>query len=43
MFNLELGKDDVEGTECYKITLTEANGTMTTYYIDASNYFVIKD
>ena len=35
------GKDDFEGTECYKIKFTEKSGKIITYYIDPSNYFII--
>jgi hypothetical protein len=45
----ELGKkldyydtDDVDGTECFKLKMTDKNGQETTFYIDPSNYFVIK-
>lgn len=38
-----LGTDDFEGTECYKIKLTEKGGKIITYYIDPSNYFIIHD
>lgn len=37
-----LGKDDVDGTECFKIKMTSKDGQETTYFLDASNYFVIK-
>src|SRR5439155_25744188 len=36
-----LGMDDFEGTDCYKIKLTEKSGKIITYYIDPSNYFII--
>jgi hypothetical protein len=36
------GKDEIEGTECYKVKMTDKNGSETTYYLDASNYYVIK-
>ena len=36
------GKDDVDGTECYKIKMTDKNAEETTYYIDPSSYYVIK-
>lgn len=36
------GKDDIDGTECFKIKLTDKNGKETTYYLDASNYYIIK-
>ncbi len=37
-----LGKDDVDGTECYKLKMTAKDGKETTFYIDPSTYFVIK-
>ncbi len=37
-----IGKDDVDGTECFKIKMTDKNGKETTYYIDPSNYYLIK-
>lgn len=37
-----LGKDDVEGTDCFKISMTDKDGTVSTYYLDASNYQTIK-
>ncbi len=37
-----LGKDDVEGTECYKLKVTYATGKEETMFIDASNYYHIK-
>jgi hypothetical protein len=36
------GKDDVDGTECFKLKMTDKNAQETTYYIDPSNYYVIK-
>ena len=36
-----VGTDDFEGTECYKVKLTEKGGKVITYYIDPSNYFII--
>ncbi len=36
-----VGMDDFEGTDCYKIKLTEKSGKIITFYIDPSNYFVI--
>lgn len=35
------GTDDFEGTDCYKIKLTQQGGKVVTYYIDPSNYFII--
>ena len=37
-----LGKDDVEGTECYKLKLTYSSGKEETVFIDASNYYHIR-
>ena len=36
-----VGNDDYEGTECYKLKLTQKSGKVVTYYIDPSNYFII--
>lgn len=36
-----VGMDEFEGTDCYKIKLTEKSGKTVTYYIDPSNYFII--
>ena len=38
-----LGKDDVDGTECFKLKMIDKDGKETTYYLDPSNYFVIKE
>jgi hypothetical protein len=35
-------KDDVDGTECFKLKMTDKNGQETTFYIDPDNYLVIK-
>ena len=37
-----LGKDDVEGTECYKVKVTYKTGKEETMYFDVSNYYHIK-
>jgi hypothetical protein len=37
-----LGKDDVEGTEVYKVKLVYKSGKEETMYFDASNYYHIK-
>jgi len=37
-----LGKDDVEGTECYKLKVTFKSGKEETMYLDASNYYQIR-
>jgi hypothetical protein len=36
-----VGMDEFEGTDCYKIKLTEKSGKIITFYIDPSNYFII--
>ncbi|MBS1510518.1 MAG: hypothetical protein JST86_06750 [Bacteroidetes bacterium] len=36
------GKESVEGNECYKLKVTFKNGSVTTYYIDATTYRVDK-
>lgn len=38
----DLGKDDVEGTECFKLKLTDTLGKETTYYLDADTYLITK-
>lgn len=37
-----LGKDDVEGTDCFKLKMTKASGKEETMYFDASNYYHIR-
>lgn len=37
-----LGKETVEGTECYIVKLTLKNGKDLTYYIDTKNYYIIR-
>jgi hypothetical protein len=37
-----LGKEDVDGTECIKIKLTRKSGTETMYFLDPTNYYVIR-
>ncbi len=37
-----LGKDDVEGTECYKLKVTYKTGKEVTMCFDASNYYLIR-
>jgi hypothetical protein len=37
-----IGKDDVDGTECFKLKMTDKDGQETSYFIDPSNYYVIK-
>ena len=36
------GKDDVDGTECYKIKMTDKDAKETTFYIDPSSWLVLK-
>ena len=38
-----LGKDDLEGSEVYKIKLTYDDGDAGTYFIDAENFVVLKE
>lgn len=37
-----LGKEDVDGTECFKVKLTMKGGKVQTYYFDPSTYYIIK-
>jgi outer membrane lipoprotein-sorting protein len=37
-----LGKEAVDGTECYKIKVTTKGGRTSTYYIDPKNYYIIR-
>ena len=37
-----LGKDDLDGTDVYKIRLTYDDGDASTYFIDAENFVVLK-
>lgn len=37
-----IGKDDMDGTECFKFKMTDKNAQETTYYLDASSYLTIK-
>jgi len=37
-----LGKEDIDGTECFKIKLTKKNGNVETYFIDPKTYYVVK-
>lgn len=38
-----VGKDDVDGTECLKLKMTDKDGIESTYFIDPSNYYIIKE
>ncbi|MBL7765273.1 MAG: hypothetical protein JNJ58_04220 [Chitinophagaceae bacterium] len=41
---LELvGKDDVDGVECLKLKMKDAEGKETTYYLDPESYLIIKE
>ncbi|MEI8047776.1 MAG: hypothetical protein WCI92_10395 [Bacteroidota bacterium] len=37
-----LGTDDVEGTECIKLKLTDTTGKENTYFLDAETYLLLK-
>ncbi len=37
-----LGKEDVEGVECFKLKVDTKNGSTQTYYIDPATYYVIR-
>jgi hypothetical protein len=37
-----LGKEDVDGTECFKIKLTQKGGKVETYFIDPKTYYIVK-
>jgi len=37
-----VGKEDIDGVECFKLKMTDKNNQETTYYIDPSNYYVLK-
>ena len=37
-----LGTEEMEGSECHKIKLTDKNEVESTYFIDSDNYLVIK-
>jgi hypothetical protein len=38
-----LGKEDMEGTEVYKLKLTEKDSTVTVNYLDANSYLLLKE
>jgi len=38
-----MGKDDMEGSEVYKIKLTDKDGDVTYYYLDSQSYLILKD
>jgi hypothetical protein len=37
-----LGKEDLDGTECFKMKVVLKNGKSSTYFFDASSYYLIK-
>ncbi len=37
-----IGKEDVDGVECFKIKMTDKNDQVVTYFIDPDNYYIIK-
>jgi hypothetical protein len=37
-----LGKEDVEGTECFKLKATTKNGSVETMFIDPKSYLVVR-
>lgn len=37
------GKEDMEGSDAYKIKLTDKDGDITYYYIDASTYMMLRE
>ena len=37
-----LGKDDVEGTECFKLKITSKAGNVETVFIDPKTYYVVR-
>ncbi len=36
------GKEDVEGTECYKVKLTTKDGDIINYFIDSETYVILR-
>ena len=38
-----IGKEDMEGTEVYKIKLTNKDGDVTNYFFDATSYLLLKE
>lgn len=37
-----IGKEDVDGTECYKLKVSKKNGNVSSAYIDPSNNYLIR-
>lgn len=38
-----LGKEDIEGTECFKLKVTRKNGEVTTDYVDAKTFYIVRE
>ena len=38
-----LGKDEAEGTECYKLKVTDKNGKEVTEYLDLNTFYTIRE
>ncbi|MFI5144337.1 MAG: hypothetical protein ACHQJ4_01960 [Ignavibacteria bacterium] len=38
-----LGKEDMEGTDVYKILLTKKDSSISTFYLDAKSYLILKE
>ena len=38
-----LGSDEIEGSECHKISLTDKNNKVTTYFVDKGNHHILKE
>jgi hypothetical protein len=38
-----IGKDDVDGTECFKLKVTSKSGNVKTEYVDPSTYYIIRE
>lgn len=38
-----MGKEDMEGSEVYKIKMTDKDGDVTNYYLDATSYLILKE
>jgi hypothetical protein len=38
-----IGKDDLEGTECLKLKMTDKEGQETTFWLDPNNYYTLQE
>ncbi len=38
-----LGKETIDGVECYKLKVTRNNGFVMTDYIDTKNYYLVRN